>query len=70
MTNENATTIRIIKEVLESGDTFNLMFAFVFNDTVEGFGYWSDVAASDELSIDARENLEAMLKSLEEQENV
>ena len=70
MTNENATTIRIIKEVLEGGDTFNLMFAFLFNDTVEGYGYWGNVAASDELSIDARENLEAMLKSLEEQENV
>ena len=70
MTNENATTIRIIKEVLEGGATFNLMFAFVFNDTVEGYRYWGNVAASDELSIDARENLEAMLKSFEEQENV
>jgi len=70
MTNENATTIRIIKEVLEGGDTFNLMFAFEFNNTVEGYSYWSDVSASDELSIDARENLEAMLKDLEEQQNV
>ena len=70
MTTENATTIRIIKEILEGGSTFDLMFAFVFNDTVEGYRYWSDVAASDELSIDARENLEAMLKSLEELENV
>lgn len=70
MTNENATTIRIIKDVLAGGDTVNLMFAFDFTNTVEGYGYWLNVAVSDELSIDARENLEAMLKDLEEQQNV
>ena len=66
----NATTIELIKEVLDGGDTVNLMFAFNFKDTVEGYSYWLNVAVSDELSIDARENLEAMLKSLEEQQNV
>jgi len=66
----NATTIELIKEVLDGDDTVNLMFAFDFNDTVEGYSYWLNVAVSDELSIDARENLEAMLKDLEERQNV
>ena len=66
----NATTIELIKEVLDGDDTVNLMFAFDFSDTVEGYSYWLNVAVSDELSIDARENLEAMLKDLEERQNV
>ena len=66
----NATTIMLIKGVLDGRDTANLMFAFRFKDTVEGHSYWMSVAEADVLSIDARENLEAIIKSLEEQENV
>lgn len=58
----------VVKEVLDSNDPLNLIFAFRFAATQEGTEYWYDQMDTDTLSDEARAKLEEMMHAFGDKE--
>ena len=63
----NKLQLDLMQEVLDGqADTASLLFCFNFAESVEGRTYWYDQIEAEELSIDAKENLAAIIAANKE----